>query len=340
MHFLGSRLNRGFRFYEEPQSLELEWEKVPYRRCHSTLKNAMIWLDNFPADQPLFMWIHLFDPHMPYRSPESYVDQIVKDMDQNDFLNYLSGFGINHELYVGQPQHVFNLMNRYDAEIRYVDTELQEFYGFVESRLPGDNLWVITSDHGEALGQHNFINHAFLIYQELVHVPLIFHRSGGSLRPALIPDVVENFDIYSTLLEAAAISPDKARQREVQSISLWQKIHDPALSLAKKTAFSEREQVAQTRPDLNELERGVKFGLQDSRFKYIFWPGRGDEFFDLLKDPHETVNRLADPRFTRERDNLKKELLKMVKILSRFQHRPVRKTDKVSIERLKELGYL
>ncbi|MFH1037680.1 MAG: sulfatase-like hydrolase/transferase [PVC group bacterium] len=74
-------------------------------------------------------------------------------------------------------------------------------YGAVLLAVAGIALWIITSDHGEGMGNHHYIEHSQKIYNEQLHVPLIFHRGDGGLKPREISELVRHVDILPTPAE-------------------------------------------------------------------------------------------------------------------------------------------
>jgi arylsulfatase A-like enzyme len=121
---------------------------------------AIAWLRGRRAqapEQPFFIWVHYFDPHLPYQSP-------------------LQGL----LLFDGRP---------YDAEIAYVDQELGRLLAELDRlALRERTLVAIVSDHGESLGEHQEATHGMFIYESTVRVPFIL--SGPGLRPFVERDAL------------------------------------------------------------------------------------------------------------------------------------------------------
>jgi arylsulfatase A-like enzyme/Tfp pilus assembly protein PilF len=124
-----------------------------------------------------FAWVHVFDPHAPYRPPPPF------DKD-----------------YAGRP---------YYGEVAYVDRALQPLLDLA-GRGPRPTAVVVTGDHGEGLGDHGELTHGTFAYESTLHVPLILAQLPGRAGAAAVSNApVRHIDIVPTLLDAvgAAVPP-------------------------------------------------------------------------------------------------------------------------------------
>jgi arylsulfatase A-like enzyme len=167
--------------------------------------------------QPFFFWIHYLDPHAPYVVPEGYRELYLDDdladahgehpsPTENAFLDFFGTdeFYSNRELDFAIAQ--------YDAEIRFND----ESIGDVFDKLTEYDLWkntliVVTSDHGEALGEHRTYFKHGVIYDHNTHVPLIFFhpKLPAGLR---IERAVGLVDVLPTILDLLGLPPSPMAQ--------------------------------------------------------------------------------------------------------------------------------
>jgi arylsulfatase A-like enzyme/Flp pilus assembly protein TadD len=128
--------------------------------------------DQRPAtnDQPWFCWIHLFDPHAPYRAPERRV------------------------------------ADAYDNEVAFTDAQLGRLFDRLRAAGQLDStLIVIVADHGESLGEHGEATHGLFAYEATLRIPLII--AGPSIRPAVSDAVVAQVDLLPTTLDLLGIAP-------------------------------------------------------------------------------------------------------------------------------------
>jgi tetratricopeptide (TPR) repeat protein len=135
-------------------------------------------------NKPFFLFLHYFDPHVPYAPPEPFASRF-RD-------------------------------SRYEGEIAFVDSCI----GQVIDRLKGQGLYdstllVITGDHGEMLGEHGEKCHAFFIYQGAVKVPLIV-KLPGQKGGRVVEQPVGLIDIVPTICGLLEIKPPS----QVQGLDL------------------------------------------------------------------------------------------------------------------------
>jgi len=107
------------------------------------------WISEQPPQEPLFAFLHLYEPHSPYDPPEPFKSRYAK-----------------------RP---------YDGEIAAVDAVVGRFLGFLKSKQIYDKAIVIfLSDHGEGLGDHGEDEHGIFLYREELRVPLFVKLPGGA----------------------------------------------------------------------------------------------------------------------------------------------------------------
>lgn len=195
----GSGIERGFDTYNddgvrEVQSGELT---VSERKAEDTIKLAGDWLASTGGDRA-FCFIHLFDPHAPYQ-PQKVAGTVAADQD----------------------------LVRYAGEITYVDQQI----GMLLERLRKiemlkNTLVVITSDHGEGLGEHNELTHGYYCYDTTTHVPLIISGGGDISAGTRVPSIVRNYDLAPTVIELLGIGTDVIK-KQAHGISLLPLINQP-----------------------------------------------------------------------------------------------------------------
>jgi Flp pilus assembly protein TadD len=165
-------LDLGFEIYDDTVAADGE------RRGDETLSRALAWLEE-RTGQPYFLWLHLFDPHAPYRPPEPYAT-----------------------LHRSRP---------YDGEIAFTDALLGRLLATVEERGTGPApLICVVGDHGEGLGEHGEEEHGLFLYQTTLAVPLVL--AGAGLEPRRMAQPVRTVDLFPSLLSHLGIpAPEGAR---------------------------------------------------------------------------------------------------------------------------------
>ena len=263
-------------------------------------------------DRPFFLWVHYVDPHGPYSPPAPFDALFQGDEHMGPPVavpvgRHRSFGGIGRGQVLDGRTDLPFYVARYDAEIRYVDQEIGRLLDTLRKRgLYDELLTVMTSDHGESLGEHNYwFDHGMFGYQTCLHVPLVV-RFPGALAPRVDPDPVELVDLAATILDAAG-----RRLRDggwMRGRSLFSRMRGETPS-AGEVAFAES---GYSRHD-NWIRTIV-----DRRFTLHHLPprgggrraGKGSEdlaFFDLATDPGET--RDAAAAHPAELERLRKLLL-------------------------------
>ena len=136
--------------------------------------------------QPLFMWVHYFDPHTPYTPPEPFRSR-----------------------YSSRP---------YLGEVAAMDQQLGRLVQAFESSAPGPIAIVVAADHGEGLGDHGESQHGNLLYQSTMHVPLVM--AGPGVIPGTIDAPVSIRRIFHTVLDWAGIDPALSLRGTEQEVVL------------------------------------------------------------------------------------------------------------------------
>ena len=239
--FGSSQVAQGFQDYDQPggEVPNNEGKMIVYRPADQTTDAVIRWVESRPPDERLFLWVHYYDPHKPLRPPKRYLDEV--DPNDRRELRQLADFlRREHRSDLSKPKLLRKII-QYDAEIRFVDAQIERLFHAVQAQDPGPNtLWVVTSDHGQGLANHDFFGHHLHIYNEQVHVPLFFYFSSGAGAGHVVEDqLVEHVDLPVTILEL--LGETLAGQVEpVQGQSLVPLLYEGKGYRHKRFAFSER----------------------------------------------------------------------------------------------------
>ncbi len=163
------------------------------------------------AEKPLFLFLNLMETHLPFWPPGEYVDQVAPYMRESKEARTIMRTW-NREAYrwaapLEEPLGELEakvLHDMYDAEVAYQDDYLGELFEVLERRAKRANtLTVIVADHGDGLGEHGYMGHAFVAYQELAHVPLIVDWPDRMPEAERVAAPVSTRRVFHTMLEAA-----------------------------------------------------------------------------------------------------------------------------------------
>jgi arylsulfatase len=164
-------------------------------------------------DQKFMMYLHYLDPHGPYDPPPEFYKRFQDKIFPNPIYLYKSvrkkchllireGFGPGEERFE-------DMVLRYDAEIALVDHSIELlFQTLSELNLQRNTLVLITADHGEEFLEHNFVEHAWTLYNESLHIPLILW-APGVITPQRIDSPASIVDILPTLLRLMGIPHER-----------------------------------------------------------------------------------------------------------------------------------
>jgi len=219
-------LHRGFEEVDEAGSL-------PDRRSSKTARvyvdRLIPWLQDH-RDVPFFVFLHLSDPHDPYRpnppydtmwaDPSGAVEHEKEQQKVRDFIadptlkafrmptrDELRKAGLDAERFVAQDRAW------YDGAIRGMDDEIGRLVE--QLRILGldqKTLLVFTSDHGEEFLEHGRMFHGQSTYGELSNVALILWAPGRVPPGVSIPETIETIDVMPTLLEMSGLGPSPGMQ--------------------------------------------------------------------------------------------------------------------------------
>ncbi len=168
--------------------------------------------------RPFCAYVHVMDAHYPYDPPPPFRGAFERS---SAFDRELTGPLIREYMLGDQawselsPDEVRHWIDRYDEELLAVDHFVGDFIAEILAEHP-DTLIVISGDHGEEFMEHGRLGHSHSLYEEIVHVPLVFW--APQLAPGRIATQVRLMDVFPTLLELCGLSD--ALPPEVQGESL------------------------------------------------------------------------------------------------------------------------
>lgn len=244
-----SGLSRGFDTYSDRFEVggdDARFLNTLQKRGDGVVSEAVSWMER-RRGRRWFEWVHLYDPHDPYEPPEPYASR-----------------------YAGRP---------YDGEVAWSD----ELVGRLDAALDRlgarhETLMLVTSDHGEGLGEHGEAVHGFFVYEATLRVPLLF-RGPGIPPGTRLPVTARSIDLFPTVLDLLGISQPPGIHLSGRSLAGMLR-GGPALSQEATYAESLLPRVHYGWSDLRALREG--------RFKYILAPR--PELYDLKTDPAEGAN--------------------------------------------------
>lgn len=259
------------------------------------------WMEGLDPKRPFFLFLNLFEAHNPYLPP-------LRDRDAGSWLDGIRAMRGYHPIrwHSHPPSEGWRTeatRRLYSAGVHYQDRRLGRILQQIGERVVLDDLLlVITSDHGDNLGDGSRWGHNFALNDALIRVPLILRAPKRIPAGERIRGAHETLDLHATLLDWAGLPADGS----------------PARSLLPETRREREATFAEYYPDLWMLSRIDPEGPHEPRhFDTPIWAVRKDGFklvvrrgesrlYDLRVDPDE-VRDLSGEQPER-RAALRKEL--------------------------------
>lgn len=241
-------LAQGFDFYQDnmQEKAEAMVRTFAHRRGSESLPHALDWIKKQPT-KPFFFFFHLYDPHVPYDPPAPFSNQYE---------------------------------HPYDGEIAFTDSLLERFFKELKNQdLYDKSLIILTSDHGEGLGDHEELEHGMFVYREAIQVPLLVKmpqqkRAGERVSQAvglmdLTPSILATlgFPMWASDGQVIFGHTSQPKSRPIYSESMFAQIH-----------YGWHPQQSTVQDHLHYI-RGGK-----------------DQLFDLKNDPREQQNLFGTKR--------------------------------------------
>jgi arylsulfatase A-like enzyme len=226
------------------RSFGFEYKKEMFASADQRVAQLESYLAEADAKRPLFIWMHLFEPHEPYDPPSE-----LKTAD--------------------------TARGRYEGEVRAADRAIGELVRVFRAARPRGTV-IVSADHGEEFGDHGGSYHGTTLFEEQVHVPLLW-SSPGVVKPGVSDVPVELVDVGSTILSTAGVPRDARMRGDDLSPVLAGAVKGP------KYAFASVDE---------------QHMVMDGRYKALCSPSSEHcQLFDLAHDPKEQRNLAGqDPK--------------------------------------------
>ena len=240
------------------------------KRATVVNRELLNWIDGASQPRPFFAFLNYFDVHGPYGGPRSYPKP-------------------------AWPQDT--AVDKYDDSVRYVDDVIGSLRTEFEKRgLAGNTLLVITSDHGEALGQHELSSHGNALYRELIDVPLIFWYPGHIPAGVKVAVPVTNAALAATLMDVLGANTNfpgpslGALWKGSEPISEWP---SPLSELAENKYPGKQDRSAESLVPM--AVAGPMKSLMTPQWHLIVHKRLGVQLYDWAHDPGEMNNLIYTP---------------------------------------------
>lgn len=252
-----------------------------------------------PRQEPLFLAVGFFRPHMPWEVPQKYFDLyplagiqrpkvLAHDLDDTHGHDRVSW----HE-WVLANEEKFQMWERmiqgYQASITFMDAQLGRVLDALDASAGANNtIIVLWSDHGMHFGEKENWE-KFTLWERSTHVPLVVVAPGVTRPGSRVESPASLIDVYPTLCELTGLPIPP----QCEGTSLLPQLRDPQ---AKRTA-----------PAITTQTQGKQSGhaVRDDRWRYIRYFDGFEELYDHASDPDEFTNLAADSKYAAEKARLR-----------------------------------
>jgi choline-sulfatase len=227
-------IDKGFQTFGDRMPRTSQGRVTNERPGRAVVDEALTWLEGHRS-QRVFMWVHLFEPHAPY----------------------------------GDPQTGRSIADRYDDDVAEADAQvgrLLEGLGADASK----SLIVISSDHGEAFGEHGEVTHSLFVYDTTLRVPLMMAGPGVPTHTVAAP--ISLVDVAPTVLKLLGVAA-----MDTDGIDLG-----PGLNRGE---LPRRDLYAESFAPLFDFGWSPLRTIRSGEFKFIEAPR--SELYNVERDPAE-----------------------------------------------------
>lgn len=277
----------------------------PDRPAGETVDAVERWLgERAEARRPYFLFVHFYDPHVPYEPPAPFDRRYDPEWKGDPRVDWYRLQTHQRKEFVRDPTKRAHMLALHHGEIAYADEQAGRLLELLRAR--GDfeeTLIVVTSDHGEELGEHEvFFDHGSTLYDTELHVPLIvkWPRTSGIAGGQRVATQVRSLDLASTVCEATGLAPGytlsgRGLRELVEPAANAVREDRPAYSFSDMPGNVSEYELDGRAIALRQSGRKLIWTSEywlDSERKAESW-----QLFDLAKDAREVQNLLArEPR--------------------------------------------
>lgn len=322
---------KGFDWYDEP----VGGRKAPLGmdEAERMFEVTSEWLGK-NQDKPFFLFLHTFQIHGPYASPEPWNEMFLQKgagWNRLALRNFLDSHGDDYPF---TPDEKSNIVALYDQEIRYTDDVLIAplVARLKELGIYDNTLLIVTSDHGEEFDDHGGWLHGRTVYNELIRVPLVIKFPESAYKGTRVESKCRLIDILPTALDTAGI---KYSRSALEGRSLFTFLNGSETEDRVFISDLAHKNVPDPCPALIATNsKNLKFIIQKSKGGV-----KAIEAFDLNRDPRERNNIFKRTQAIRQ--DILAELDAYYAEKAKLQRNKQRiRMDKELEEKLKALGYL
>ncbi|MBI3366729.1 sulfatase-like hydrolase/transferase [Candidatus Roizmanbacteria bacterium] len=333
-----SNLNMGFDSYQM-----IEYGSYKDKNFRSIVEQSGKWMNNAKTNK-FFLWIHLMGPHYPYNPSlnnrcifnKNFCSYISNKSDQDIENERIDKWGCQEK---GISLNRIDLMKTlYDGKIADTDDQVR---GIMENiskfGLEKNSIVVIYGDHGEGFDHQYLFGHGFVLYDSEVKIPLIIKHPELSLSPKKINRLIDNTDIFPTILDLLSIPQNNLSLSGISFSDEFDTNNIFSLIFRKRRNASYLTN--------NYLS---KFAIYDGKYKFMLsgndiclYKNQKEELYDVINDKNELNNLTSGKKNIA--DKLRSQLLIKLAKYNLPNSKNIEDVQQKELERIKDriksLGY-
>ena len=277
----GRRLHRIlYLLFSFPRLGQMSAEEINHR--------FLRWLDDRPA-RPFFAFLNYMEMHSPLYPPRVFAERFSENPEDISSRSAIKFRSQDESQDLEESGRRFR--EAYDASLAYLDSQLGLLFDELDRRgLTENTLVVITSDHGESLGEHELFGHGKSLYLSEIRVPLLVRFPGNTPPGAVVRNAVGLHTLPATILDILGMQA--APFRGTSLASFWSgETYEPAMILSEKDQARAEVPVPKEWP----IAQGWVKSIVTSEWHFIFQENGKEELYRWPEDPQEQQNLVDTP---------------------------------------------
>lgn len=257
------------------------------------------WLSERPRKKPFFLFVNYLEAHLPYDPLPEYRQEHLKDLNPDEKVSIRWAHEFNAGLVADQSVNWEKVRRLYAGDVYAADRLLGTLISMLKARgIYERSILIVTSDHGELLGEHDLVEHQFSVYEPLLSVPLVI-RAPSLLEKGLNFKLVMLCDIFATLLDIGGERPSPECRfsesilkigREVASGNRFNQDNQPRTIVSEYAGANAYllQLLKEINPDLKpERLKNSYQTITDGVWRYPRSSDRRNILSNLLEDPEQ-----------------------------------------------------
>jgi arylsulfatase A-like enzyme len=289
-----------------------KWVGLQSRDARGINGAFLDWLGRRRLDRPFFAFLNDFDAHEPYIPPAGFAGRFgIRPTTRRDYQFLMDFVGADKN--ATPNRDIVMARDCYDDCIAYLDEQLGRLLDELQRRgLLADTDVIITSDHGEAFGDHGIIGHSYSVNFDEVGVPLVMIAPDAPAGQVVFSPVSLR-DLPATVVDRLGLSGDSPFPGRSLT-AYWGLPPGQAPPEVTTPAFSEKSNATalQPQPGPRGGTPGFQMSIVSLGHHYIRDGSGGERLYDLMNDPFERIDLLKADRGRPEVSPYRRMLLKVL----------------------------